>query len=117
MWICLNNAFFSVVKDSSNGELLIRARVGDHILVAARHLKDGESRIVHTPYSDYQFRIVISKGELSELLRQQVDAIEYTNFKDSVGDEALSTMYNRVWGLGVQFLDPQMPYRSWTGVK
>ena len=118
MWLCLNNAFYSVVKDNqTDNYLLLRARRDSDILYAASLLEDGDDRIIHTPYSDYQFRIRITKAELKLFLEIQVDGIDYTNFKNSVVDKPLCNMYNRVWGLGVEHLDPQMPYRSWKAIK
>ena len=114
MWICLNNAFLSVVEDrETSNELLIRARRQVDINVVAGLLENGEYRIEHTPKNDYQFRIRADKSEFKLLMNIMIDNIDYGNFKNSVDDDALKTMYGRVWGLGVENLDPEMPYRTW----
>lgn len=114
MWLCLNNAFYSVVRDNTTeDDLLLRARRATDIEFASTMLENGADRIVHTPKNDYQFRIKITKDELKMFLAKQVDLIDYSNFKNSVVDKSLGNMYNRIWGLGVEHLDPHMPYRAW----
>ena len=114
MWICLNNSFLSVVEDrESESELLIRARRKQDIDVVAALLQDGSNRVEHTPKNDYQYRIRASRGELKLLMSLMIDNINYGNFKNSVTDDKLHTMYGRVWGVGVEHLDPHMPYRAW----
>ena len=110
----MNNSFLSIVEDrETDAELLIRARRRSDIEVVAELLHDGDARIEHTPKNDYQFRIRASREEFQRLMSLMIDHIDYNNFKDSVDDETLKSMYVRVWGVGVEHIDPEMPYRSW----
>lgn len=106
MWICLNDAFLSIVrKDCGEGELLVRARrEGDIEKVFGR-------RVVVTKYtkSDYLYRAVISKEDIAYAILQEIDRINYPNFKNSVLDKPLHDAYERVWAT-MAALQPLRPY-------
>ena len=54
--------------------------------------------------SDYQYRIYITELELRSIMLYCCTQLDYTNFKDSVKDWDLYTMYNRIWSLGKTIL-------------
>lgn len=95
MWIALNTGFLSVVqlKDSPNC-LLVRARVRAHLKT---FLGKNRAEITETPRNDYRWRTVLSRGEFTRLMADQIASIEYSNFKDSVKDKPLHDMYMHWW--------------------
>ena len=94
MWICLNNAFFSIVADNDD----VR---GDRLLVRAR--REGDIEAVfgadadHTPERDYAYRTWLPREQVAEVIRDQALGIDYPNFKNSVDDPELHNAYSRVW--------------------
>ena len=81
MWLCLNNAFLSIVKkDCPKDSLLVRARrPGDIEKVFGRDVK-----VTRSTDSDYLFgrQSLIEQVELA--LKRAVEDITYDNFKSSV---------------------------------
>lgn len=105
MWICLNDAFLSIVsKDCGPDELLVRARVREHIWAVFPYAKISES--THT---DYRYRAVVSRANVSAALAMQVYSLDYPNFKDSVREPSLRNAYSRVWDVMAR-LQPTPPY-------
>lgn len=93
MWLCLNDAFLSIVnKDSARGELLVRARRKGDI----ERIFPG-AKVTKTPKADYLFRASIPTEKIIAALEGEVRRIVYSNFKDSVKDDELHRAYNRVW--------------------
>lgn len=94
MWVCLNDAFFSIVRtgDLPEGHLLVRARRKGDI---ERYFPDA--KVTRTPGRDYLFRAVIQEVQVAVVMAETVEAIDYDNFKDSVRDDNLHEAYFRVW--------------------
>ena len=94
MWICLNDAFFSIVAHRDEPEsLLVRARREGDIekyWPLAKSWKDDKA--------DYHYRAVIPRyqvsGVLSDYLMKQLN---YDNFKNSVSDQGLHHHYSNIW--------------------
>lgn len=95
MWICLNNAFLSIVTDPESPDmLLVRARrPGDIELV----FPDAE--VARRPGRDYLYRASIHRDEVAATIACCVLKITYPNFKDSVRNAELHDAYARVWGV------------------
>ena len=94
MWFCLNDAFFSIVRkpDLPAGHVLVRARrPGD---IEGRW---PEASVQRTPGRDYLFRAIIPEGRVASVVAESILAIDYGNFKDSVGDRKLHDAYFRIW--------------------
>lgn len=107
MWICLNNAFLSIVsKDCQPDELLVRARVPGHIEAVF-----PKAKVKETIGNDYQFRAAIKRSDVAEALVQQAESISYSNFKDSVRIKSLASAYSSVWGVMAR-LQPVAPYST-----
>jgi hypothetical protein len=99
MWICFNNGFVSAVEHRDNPEMLmVRAR-------RREHLRDNfpDYDIIVGGSTDYKYRIVISKTEFAEIVKNSVMNIDYDNFKNSVEDDDLHTLYNGFWLLHYRF--------------
>lgn len=93
MWICLNNAFFSIVASDRNPALLnVRVRRNGDI---ERHFPNAE--IVQLPNTDYAYRAFLRRGEVAAFLVRHIAELDYTNFKASVSDPALQDAYDDVW--------------------
>lgn len=93
MWLCLSDAFLSIVsKDCARDELLVRSRrKGDIEKIFPR------AKVTRTPLADYMYRAVVKRDEVGKALVGEVARITYGNFKDSVADDALHNAYLRVW--------------------
>lgn len=107
MWICLNDAFFSIVsKGCARDELLVRARrKGDIEKLFPR------AKVEKTPLADYAFRAIVGRDEVGRVLVGEVQRINYENFKDSVPDVPLHNAYSRVWST-LATLQASPPYGS-----
>ena len=108
MWICLNNAFLSIVdKDCKPDELLVRARrPGDIERVFAG------AKVSENLDSDYRYRATIKRQTIAATMTSLIDDLHYPNFKSSVHDDDLHTAYNRTWGVMAD-LQPTPPYHGY----
>lgn len=105
MWICLNDAFFSIVhKDCGPDELLVRARRPGDIEKAFPRAK-----VVTRAGTDYQFRAVVPRTDVAEALMVEVMTIDYDNFKGATKDRRLHDAYAGFWNLHAR-LQPKAPY-------
>lgn len=109
MWICLSDAFLSIVhKDCAEDELLVRARRPGDIE------KVFPAAIVRkTVGNDYLFRAVVKRSEVGEALTKLAMSADYDNFKNTVRDNKLHSAYNRIWHV-MSPLQPIAPYARQT---
>ena len=109
MWVCTNYGFFSIVKvdprysktgDNSIDEVFtVRSRVKSHLEQAFENKK-----IYQYSNSDYEFRVYLTLIELNEFLLNEINSIDYLNFKNSVKDPILHKFFSNIWVLGVNLL-------------
>jgi hypothetical protein len=95
MWICLSNAFLSIV-DASNepGTLLVRARrQGDIEAVFP------DAKVVQSPGRYYLYRAGVKREAVAAALAEQVMKLAYPNFKSSVADPRLHAAYSSTWSI------------------
>lgn len=95
MWICLNDAFFSIVTAPGQP---------DHLLVRARRQGDLQRvfpghAVQRTPGRDYLYRATIPRMDVANALAEEVFGLAYPNFKNSVREPRLHDAYARVWGI------------------
>jgi hypothetical protein len=103
MWICLNNAFVSMVAHRNKpGYLMVRARRAGDI---ERAFPDAE--VKRTPEGDYLFRATIHKDEVAKAMVEHIQGIDYDNFKNSVNDRKLHDAYYRIWNIMYEAQDPK----------
>lgn len=102
MWIFSPTGFLSVVADPANpNRLLVRSRFKEdieHVIDTA----EGATPLQVTPHRDYGYRTTVPRGELADLVADQVDGIDYGNFKahvDRVVGRARETLYAEVWAV------------------
>jgi hypothetical protein len=95
MWICTNKSFLSIVADRSNKEnLLVRARISGHI---ENVFPDAD--VFTMEDADYKYRAWVSRIEVQSAMTDQISAINYDNFKDSVGNQHLHDAYLKIWSV------------------
>ena len=97
MWLCLNNAFLSIVQVPGDPNTIrVRARKRQHLKAFLGPTWSGA--IKHTPHRDYHWRALLPRDTVAHLMEQFVrHSMTYNSFKGSVTDLALSKMYNRWW--------------------
>lgn len=92
LWICLNDAFFSIVQSREPGKLSVRARrQGD----LERYFPGHE--VIALPTADYAFRAFVPRQVVADVLSDLAATMAYENFKDSVADEQLHDAYADIW--------------------
>lgn len=107
MWLCLSDAFVSIVAVPGRPDVLkVRSRCPGHL---DRLFPDSD--VACTPGRDYLYRAEIARGLVAQVLAEQVCRIEYPNFKDSVMDSKLHSAYADVWRRMAK-LQPILPYHS-----
>jgi len=99
MWFCFNDGFVSAVEHRDEK---------DKLCVRARRLKDIQNifpgkEVLVLKGSDYKYRVIVTKAEMAALVAARIRNINYDNFKDSVQDDELHTMYNEFWWHGLQY--------------
>lgn len=113
MWIYMNNAFLSIVRnDDVPGMLLVRARRSGDIESVF-----PDARVIETSGSDYAFRSNIGREVVADRIASAVLSIDYPNFKDSVSDPARRGIYSSVWNKTLEGFDTGMYSRSRSRVK
>lgn len=107
MWLCLSDAFLSIVAVPDRPDVLkVRSRCPGHI----EGLFPG-CEVSCTPGRDYLYRSVVTRERVGKVLADHVCEIDYPNFKDSVMDSKLHTAYGDVWHRMAK-LQPIPPYHS-----
>jgi hypothetical protein len=95
MWIFTNKGFISAVAHRDKpGLLLVRARRREHLHAALPGFE-----IQETPHADYRYRTEVPATLLAGLLYDQVAAIDYDNFKNSIADHAYHDACSSVWSV------------------
>lgn len=93
MWVCLNDAFLSIVyKDGQENELCVRARHPEHIQRVFPLAK-----VIETKDGDYHYRSFIDRDEVIEVVSERFKQLAYSNFKRSVKEIELHNAYCEVW--------------------
>jgi hypothetical protein len=107
MWLCLSDAFLSIVTVPGRPEVLkVRSRCPGHIE------RSFPGVVVScTPGRDYLYRAEISRSDVCEVLSKLVGGINYPNFKDSVEDTRLHAAYADIWRR-IAKLQPIPPYQT-----
>lgn len=97
MWIFLNNAMLSVVSHRTKpAALLVRARVKGDIEAIF-----PDAKVLVLDSADYRYRCEVDRNEMAQVLQQQVQALSYPNFKNSVKDKLRHSWYSKVWEEGM----------------
>jgi len=109
MWICLNNAFLSIVrKDGKPNELCVRARRKKHINNVFPNAK-----VIKTPSNDYMYRTYIDAAEVAEAIKKEIEGIQYKNFKNTVEEHDLHTVYAGFWTIMYNYQETENEDRAY----
>lgn len=93
MWIFTSRGFISAVAHRDKpGHLMIRARRMGHL----HALFPGEE-ITQTSNADYRYRITVPRVALMQMMEDQLQALTYDNFKNSIDDHAYHDACTEVW--------------------
>jgi hypothetical protein len=95
MWLCFNHAFVSAVADRNSDRLVVRARRRQHL---QKLFGDGVQISIGAG-TDYRHRVVVDRVTLADVVIQVLMSLQYTNFKESVVDQALHNLYGEFWVL------------------
>lgn len=108
MWLCLNDAFISIVQKNPRDKntLTIRARRCGDI-----HRFIPGAKVTEKGGTDYQFRAQVSRKQVADAMVRRLMAVNYSNFKNSVRDNQLHNAYSGVWSvmLRTQEYQPFLP--------
>lgn len=108
MWLCLKDAFLSVVhKDCKPDELMVRARRSGDIekMFPGAKVKKGGG-------TDYLYRAVIKREEIAKAMTDYIMNIDASNFKNSVTDDDLHSAYFGVWRSLMALQEPKRNHRQ-----
>jgi len=98
MWIFFNDSFVSCVEHKKDHtKIMVRARLQGGI----EALFPGVD-VERTPDADYLYRAVVSKEDVSKMVSDRIQGIDYPNFKNSVTDNRRHDAYSRVWEVMLQ---------------
>ena len=95
MWIMMNKAYFSIVENKKKkDELLVKARINGDI-----ERIFPKAKVLTGVGTDYLYRASISRDIVSDTIKNQIENIDYGNFKNSVPweDELRHDVYFNVW--------------------
>jgi len=107
MWLMFSDSFLSVVtpgSDPKSPKLLVRARREGDI----QRIFPG-AVVEKRPERDYLFRALIDRELVAIAIASEVNAISYSNFKNSVKNNRLHDALARVWSV-MASLQPTPPY-------
>lgn len=95
MWIALPDSFISVVAHRKNPDrLVVRARDKDSLLNLF-----PEKTIHFSPDRDYAYRTIVSRIELTDVMVERIEDIDYHNFKNEAKkyDTRRAQMFSDMW--------------------
>lgn len=103
MWLVTPIGFFSIVQkpgDKQNGTLTVRSRVRSDLAALKQHYLPGLGLIQESHDTDYRFRAVAPRSEVSAAMARMVDGLDYSNFKSEVAKKQghkRASLYHKVW--------------------
>jgi len=101
MWVFLSDSFVSIVQDRNDkARLMVRGRRhGDVEKFLAPASLPGEFPVSETPHADYRFRASVPRRVASLCIAAHAELVDYTNFKNTVGNPARHVAYLDVWSI------------------
>ena len=96
MWIFTKRGFLSIVQHNSMPDhFQVKSRVADPL---EQLWPDHEVEVID--WADYRFRITIPKDEVLTVLKEEVEDVLYTSFKNECEvDEGYHYVLTRVWSI------------------
>lgn len=113
MWLFTETGFLSAVqKDPGKPSLSVRARDKKSL---ANLAKKFELEIIKTPFADYPYRVELSKEKFAQWVANEVELIDYSNFKNRVSDvrdAKYAKHLSSVWSIMVDSEDKEARERA-----
>lgn len=103
MWLITPIGFFSVVQkaeDKQRDTLTVRSRVRGDLAALKQHYLPGLGPIQESHDSDYRFRAVAPRDDVSAAMSRLVESLDYSNFKSEVAKKQghkRAGLYHQVW--------------------
>lgn len=95
MWIFTSKGMISVVRHREEPQLMmVRARQSD-VLKALFH----EEKFLITPDADYRYRMEVPQSDVINALEEELENMQYDNFKNSIEDHDYHTACSKVWSV------------------
>lgn len=128
MWLITPIGFFSVVQkaeDKQRDTLTVRSRVRGDLAALKQHYLPGLGPIQESHDSDYRFRAVAPRDDVSDAMSRLVESLDYSNFKSEVAKtqgHKRAGLYHQVWDVLYQlqtdpaFAEKDLPAESYGGV-
>jgi aminopeptidase-like protein len=95
MWLATKFGFFSVVRTEDGKEYKIRSRAKKDLLNLF-----NASQIIEVAHADYRYRVIANQKQFEEFM-QQLQDIEYDNFKSHIytlpEQKDKVPYYGRIW--------------------
>lgn len=112
MWVLLNDAMFSIVESQTDPKTLaVRARFKGDL---EKVFGVAKKKVIVDGGTDYKYRVFLPRERVAATIAGEVREINYTNFKDSVGETWLAKLYSRVWSLFYNEQEDRNPLKhSW----
>jgi len=102
MWLFTPIGFFSIVQKHGTSHLTVRARVKSDLDALRIQFVPELSPTIGQAGTDYPWRATVSHEALSEAVGRMVLAIDYSNFKNEVGEKqghSRASLYGAVWNV------------------
>lgn len=103
MWLITPIGFFSIVQkpgDKQTDTLTVRSRVRSDLAALKQHYLPGLGAIQESLDTDYRYRAVAPRAEVSAAMSRMVDGLDYSNFKVEVAKKQghkRASLYHQVW--------------------
>ena len=108
MWVFTKTGFISIVQHREQVDLMIvRARCAVHL----QSLFPG-TEVLETKNADYRFRAFVHRDVVKNVLTAAIDALDYSNFKDSIADAQYHDAAMRVWEVMHVIQHGSNPYKT-----
>ena len=100
MWIFTTIGFFSIVQKPGEERLTVRARAKKDLDALRSQYLPSLSETIEGAGTDYRYRAMVPRADLSEAMSRMVADITYSNFKSEVtrcAGPGRASLYHRIW--------------------
>ena len=103
MWLVTPIGFFSIVQkpsDKQNDTLTVRSRLRSDLVALKQQYLPSLGEILESHDTDYQFRAVAPKADVSTAMAKLISNLDYSNFKSEVAKQQgkkRASLYRQVW--------------------
>lgn len=113
MWVFTQDGFISAVDNNQvHGKLAVRARDKKSLELLSE--MTGQP-IVELKYSDYEYRVYVTRDEFTQFMVSQIDRLTYGNFKNRIWQtrgDVFHDACSEVWETMLQVADTRQPAGS-----